>query len=283
MKQFYSLVYVKPNVLTDELILVGMIAGIQNKPFFYLSESRMRIVKKSMKVNQYESLKNSMTLIHNEISDLSRMPESLPLFDHAYSYDIIRATSLYKKNLLLFSNPSEIMGSGIMEISRLVKLIFNEKYHSFQPDKKQISFRSKWIGIQKLTRHTLRRKLTLNPNTIKTIFFPHQIDLLGVYGDRFVSFHGLDLQSAPRTIEKNVFEFTRLIRGLEEYGQKRNMQKGVHFLVIENPRNQFSKDLLAKLEVDSSVSFSFLRLSNFNKTAIDLELGKENEIDQILN
>ncbi|MCB0477885.1 MAG: hypothetical protein KDC84_06965 [Crocinitomicaceae bacterium] len=281
MKQFYSLIYVKPNVLTDELILVGMIAGIQNTPYFFLSEVRMRLAKKSLKVSQFESLKNSMMLIHGEIEDLSRMPESLPLFDHPYSYEILQKTSIFKKNLLVYSNPSEIVEQGKIEINKLVKVIFNEKYQSFQEDKKEPGFRSKWINNQKLTEHNLRRKLTLSPDQIQTIFFPHQIDLIGVYGNRFVTFHGLDLHSAPRTVEKNIFEFSRLVRGLEEYANAREMGKGDHFLVVESPRSPFAKDLIAKLDANTNTAFKFVKLSDFQKVVSALSLNESNQVVEI--
>lgn len=283
MKNFYSLLYIRPNVLHDELILIGMIAGVSNQPHFYISEDRLKLVRKILRPNQFNSLKGSLNAILAEIEDLSRMPESLPLFDHPYSFSVIKKTALYKKNLLVYSDPSEIVEPKLVKFEKLVHHIFNEQYKPFASEKKPKTFRSKWLQKQKEIEHNLVRKRTLSPSQIQTIFFPHQVDLLGCFDQSFVSFHCLDLEASPRTIEKNVFEYSRLVRGLEDLAKRRGYKEGHHFLIYESPKKKLAKELLSNLESDPNKTFTFLKIHEFEKIVRDLGLDRSNTMDEILD
>ena len=125
MKNFYSLLYIKPNVLTDELILFGLVANIENHPYCFFSDVRFKSARKSLKTGQVRGFAQSMNLIKSEIRELQKMPNALPLFDHPYSESMLEKTSMYKKNMLVFSKPSEIRETKQLSIDKLIKLIFN--------------------------------------------------------------------------------------------------------------------------------------------------------------
>jgi hypothetical protein len=277
---FYSLLYVKPNVLTDELILIGLLTNIENRPQFYFSERRLKLVSKSLSVSMSKGIKNSLIGISNEIDDLNKMPNSLPLFDHAYSYDIIKKTSAHNKNVLIYGAPCEVVKSDLVTIEALVKSLFTEKY-SEKITIKTPSFRSKWLQYLKKIDHPFTRKFTLSSEFIETIYSSHQVDLIGLFNERIYSFHSIDFNSSPKTIEKNIFEYSRLLRGIEVYGKSKGLKIGTHYLVYEHPKKKMSKEVFYKAESDTSKGFSFLRMKDFERELKTLRIKGDNEIENL--
>lgn len=280
---YYALIYVKPNVLTDEMILIGLIGSINNQPKYYFSKNRIRIAGLSLSLAQHKSLKQSVSTIGLEIDELNRMPNALPLFDHPFSLKIIEKTSFYKKNLLVYGNPSLISANESFNLEKLVRKLFKEKMDVFEPNKpKEPGFRSKWLEHQREVEHGLKRKLTLTPEVISTIYSGHQVDLIGCFDERIITFHSIDFNSSPRTIGKNLFEFTRLIRGLELLGKEKGLKKGVHYLVYEHPTKKISKEIFYKAEEDQSKGFKFIRLKDFAREVKSLRLKGENQIETLM-
>lgn len=278
---FYSLLYVKSNVLTDELLLIGIISNVESQPSFYFSENRLKLVGKSVNKNFFSGLKTSLLTIENEIEDLRKIPNSLALFDHPYSLDIIKKTALYKKNVLVFGAPCEIVLTKKLKLKELVKTLLQEDFSDRKIKGKVESFRKKWIAHQKKAKHPFKRKFTLTSDEISTIYSSHQIDLIGCFNDRIYTFHSIDFNSAPRTIEKNIFEYTRLVKGLELFGKSNGLKAGVHRLVYEHPKKKQSKELFYKAEDDKSKGFDFVRLKDFEREVKSLRLKGGNVVGAI--
>ena len=282
MSDFYSLIYIKPNVLTDELMLVGMLANMNGNPSVYFSDDRLKFIKKLMKKNQSKALVKFIHLINNEVDELTKVPDSLPLFDHPYSQSIVQITAVYKKNFLVLSGPSEIADASKLSFEKLVRTIFNEKLSSRAEKVKTISFRSLWLQELRVIKHSMRRKFSLSPELITTIFSPHMVDLIGIYEDRIHCFHSIDFKSAPRTVGKNLYEFSRLFDGLEEFSSQNGLQKGQYVLVYEKPANKNGKEMLEKALVDANSPFELLEFKNFRKEIMDMKYQGENTVETIL-
>lgn len=282
MKNFYALLYIKSNVLTDELILFGMVANIEGQPYCYFSDSRFKLARKSLKTGQIKSFLQTMNMVKLEISELQKMPNALPLFDHSYSESILEKTAMYKKNMLVFSKPSEILEPKQLSIEKLVKVLFNETYHESNEDTKAPAFRSKWLAHEKQFQHGLIRKFRLKPEVIPQIFTTHQMDLIGLFEKDLVVFHSIDFSSAPRTIGRNIFEVARLIQALENFSKEKGIAGRSYYLVYEKPNKAESKLIFEKVLQDADPLLQFIELKDFEKVLNSLDLKGANKIHKMM-
>lgn len=81
MESFYSIIYYRPNSLTDELLAIGLLATGGEGPFIHISRGRMYLLKKVLHPAQFTSLLRQFNTLRKSVNDDRSDTKDLLLFD----------------------------------------------------------------------------------------------------------------------------------------------------------------------------------------------------------
>ncbi len=201
MKSFYSILYIKPVPVSDEMITIGLFLNINNKPLFDYSENKLRITAKLTDSGFIESLEKMLRNIKKKISSSVNSFQSEAFEIKLFSESYFRYLNNYCNNILHYSNPSE--NTGIFkseEFESLFRLFVDKDY-----GKKKVYTNFKDIVKEKITTSKVRDKIDvfyrIPKNTLKTIYRDHEVDYIGVNGSIFTG-NSIDLTGEPYNLEE---------------------------------------------------------------------------------
>ncbi len=108
MESFYSIIYLKPNALSDEHLAVGLFTGGGEGPFVFLSESRMKLYKVITRKNTFLAIQRLLNGLKKEVDGYRGNQAELRLFDPLYSKEELMKLKKMSRGTVVFSEPTVI-------------------------------------------------------------------------------------------------------------------------------------------------------------------------------
>jgi hypothetical protein len=108
METFYSIVYIKPNSLTDEQLVVGVFLGGGEGPYFYLSDKRLTLLKNTVHKNTFLSLQRHLKSLKQKVDNYRKTNKELMLFDPHYSQEEFLRLHKQTKGAIKYSEPVSV-------------------------------------------------------------------------------------------------------------------------------------------------------------------------------
>lgn len=108
METFYSIVYIKPNSLTDEHLAVGVFLGGGEGPYFYLSNKRLALFKNTVHKNTFLSLQRHLKSLKQKVDNYRKSNKELMLFDPHYSQEEFLRLSKKTNGAVKYSEPVSV-------------------------------------------------------------------------------------------------------------------------------------------------------------------------------
>jgi hypothetical protein len=108
METFYSIIYIKPNSLTDEHLAVAIFLGGGEGPYFYLSNKRMKLLENTSHKNTFLSLQRHLKSLKQKVDNYRKSNKELMLFDPQYSQEEFSRLNKLSKGTILYSEPVSV-------------------------------------------------------------------------------------------------------------------------------------------------------------------------------
>jgi hypothetical protein len=275
MKPFYSIVYIKPDSLSEEKIAVGLLLNADNKPVFDYSIDKLKVAAKLIDAEAVESVKRLFKNISKEIEKYFKTASQKEAFEITpFSYNYFEYLSRYSNNLLLYSNPEENFGnfdSG--DFRELFRLLIDKEYGV--EELKEISFKDEFeyrIKNSKVS-NRLDIKYRLSKKRVPTILSNTEVDYIGANGCLYTG-HVVDTHSRNSFVENKLYKIRSLVIGLNKLSVKLGLnEKGEHIVYFNEPKNDSEKDLLFRLTKDETLPFSVEHWEYFAEEEKRLEEG----------
>lgn len=214
MESFYSIIYYRPNSLTDEFLAIGLLASGVEGPFIHISRRRLDLLKKTIHSSQYISVQRHFKNLSVSVNADRKAPNELLLFDPNYSKERLEQLSQMTKGAVSYSAPVTI--NEWLNASFFAELVqhFLGDRPSAPTRKNNLIFQLKWKAYYRSNqcKHWDRDvdSLDLNNQSI-----PMKIDLVDKENKRLVKSINFDLK--PDTVRKKIQEIHLLSNTFQEY------------------------------------------------------------------
>jgi hypothetical protein len=147
MEAFYSLIYIKTNVLTDEYFAVGVFAGGGEGPFFYVSEARLRWYKDIVHRNTFLATRRQLIGLKQRLDKYRQTETGLLLFDPEFSSARFEELHKKSKGIIQYSLPTTVN-------DWMTERLFHQLIHQFlaeskRPSLHRSSFFLQWANYRK--------------------------------------------------------------------------------------------------------------------------------------
>lgn len=271
MSAITSELYIKSSSLLDEKICVGLFAVNDNEAFFDYSYRKLAL-----------SLKLIESLDKSEVTHwLKNLKDRI---SRAHKYDDIRSfrsdinegtlsyLNTYSKGTFYFSKPKPIAAEINADyFNRLfAKLVDSE----IEVSKKQVepNFKRKVKAMLKAEPFKkIDTSYKVMPELVSGIYAPHTIDFIGKNGS-FLAGDSIDFLAKPETIDKSLFEFERISRGLIKLANDRGLKgEGKYFAYFMPPESEEGKKVLDFAMKDKTKSFTLKELDHLEKLVAKIE------------
>ena len=125
MESFYSIIYLKPNALSDEHLAVGLFTGGGEGPFLFLSESRMRLYKLITRKITYLAIQRLLYASKQKVDGYRGNQAELRLFDPLYSKEEFMKLKKMSKGTVVFSEPTVSRGAKEKGATQTISVSLN--------------------------------------------------------------------------------------------------------------------------------------------------------------
>lgn len=253
MDSFYSIIYYKVNVLTDELIAVGVISGGGEGPFIYFSPARLDLIKKTTHPNTSLSLKRHIKYLCEKVDKHRNESSGILLFDPVFSSEQLENLSDKTKGAILYSKP--------VSINEWLDATFFEKLtRSFLGEKKQKTakrpvFHLKWKAYYRSKTFEDWGKDIALSTLIDSSSLNIKIDLVNYKEKQLIK--GLDFDLSLALLNRKLYEIELLQNALPNY----------KLLVVHPaPRKKTGKDALESMrkqfqEIEYEIFYKFKKMT----------------------
>lgn len=200
MEAFYSIIYYKPNALTDELLALGILASGGEGPFIHISRRRMDLLKKILHSSQFTSIKRHLGSLKKSVNDDRSAPNELLLFDPTYSKERLESLSERTKGALEYSPPvtiNEWLNHGFFE--ELTAHFLGDRIDTKKTQRPV--FQLRWKAFYRSNRFNNWRKDVPIEEFADSVI-PFHADLLSQENKVIVK--GLDFDLQPATVKKRI-------------------------------------------------------------------------------
>ncbi len=285
MDNFISYLYVDTNNLSEEKVCVGVFLKTPNNLFFDFSSKKLRAASGFVNSNVYNNLYNSLTILKNEVdseyTENNQVSFMELMNEDRYNYAYFNYLSNYAKGLLNFSKPKEVSKAiSHDEYKKLFSRIVGEE---ILEKKKILTFKTKVNDyLKKEAFNKVDKRFKVSPEIINTLYATHTIDFIGKNG-ALLAGNTIDFHAAPATIDKNLFEFKRIVEGLKELSKIHDLPKGTYSVYFENPDDADSKKVLDNALKDSDRGYNILELDSLEITANTISKGEYGKFSDFLN
>lgn len=237
MESFYSILYYKPNPLTDEMLLLGFFGGGGEGPFIHLSENRLKVLQSAIHRNSFLAVRRNLIAFEKSVNQYRNEESSLLLFDPNYSVSIFEKLHEKSKGALLFTSPTIVNGWMTRELFQELVVAFVGENIETKKKRKAKPFHIKWRSFKKASRFQhMQRDVLLNQIIDGTVEIP--IDLF---------------DESTQTIYKAIdFDVTKQLYSLKYKDLLKILeQKNVHVVLVRpKPRTKLGKERVEALKFD---------------------------------
>lgn len=249
MVSYYSIIYIHPNTLTDELIAVGLLTGGQDGPRFHLSDSRMRLLKHQMHRSTYTAVHRQLKYLGDKVEKYKSESNGMLLFDMEFSDEQLEKMSKKTKRGIRFSKPTmvaEIIND--MLHAQFVSKMLGEKVVLVKKVKRNFYF--KWRNVLQENAYNHLVKDTKLSDYSDSPFVNIKIEALDKETKEI--YRPINFNSSSKTIANRFKEMVLLANELKDYKV---------FAVANEPSSKDLKELWKQLQKSDKVEL--IKLDEF--------------------
>lgn len=280
MKSFTSELYVRTSALTDEKICIGLFVVSDNAKFFAFSERKLRLADKLLDNSAFKNLEANLKSIRKEVERLN--DSSVLLLDSdKFNRASFEYLNRYANGLLHFTSPKPLglelnESNFFMLYSKLVDepMVKSVKRVDF---KSRVSTVLKREAFDKVDRH-----FRVTPDLVASMYATHTIDFIGKNG-AILAGNTIDFNAPPATIDKGLFEFSRISKGLAEFSRYKGFNGvGEYVAYFEMPEDRDARKVLDLARKDKNKGFELKELDALEKTADRISKGNYMKFSEFL-
>lgn len=249
MESFYSIIYLKPNALSDEHLAVGLFTGGGEGPFLFLSESRMRLYKLITRKITYLAIQRLLNGLKQKVDGYRGNHAELRIFDPLYSKEELMKLKKMSKGTVVFSEPTVINEWLNQEVhDQLVQQFLREQKKKVLP--KRSAFHLFWKryvnqpDFDAYTRFATTKELKQEAEVHISVDLYH--------AEKREVVKAIDFDLKPMTVEKKCYEFNLLSLIFTEH---------TLICVFPSPKTKEGKERLMLAQTDyPTVKFKKFRI-----------------------
>ena len=207
MESFYSIIYLKPNALSDEHLAVGLFTGGGEGPFLFLSESRMRLYKLITRKITYLAIQRLLNALKQKVDGYRGNQAELRLFDPLYSKEELIKLKKMSKGTVVFSEPTVINEWLNQEVHyQLVQQFLGEQKKKVLP--KRSAFHLIWKRYVNQPNFDAYTRFATTKELKQEAEVNISVDLY--HAEKWEVVKAIDFDLKPMTVEKKCYEFNLL-------------------------------------------------------------------------
>lgn len=271
MSAITSALYIKSSSLVDEKICVGLFVINENEAFFDYSEKKLALSFKLVKSLNKSSVTHWLENLKANISEANKNDE-LGLFRSDFNKATLSYLNTYSKGTFYFSDPKPIAAEVDHEyfyrlFTRLVEAEMGVAVENDSP-----SFKMK---VRTLIKSDAFKKIDTSykvlPELVTGIYAPHVIDFIGKNGS-IIAGDSIDFNAPPAAIDKSLFEFERISRGLEELALHRGLEEaGKYYAYFAPTESAEGKKVLDLARKDKGKNYILKEFDHLERLAEKIE------------
>lgn len=289
MRSFYSLIRYCNNSLSNENIVIGLVAITETRLFFKFSDFKIGLINKLNNNNSIDLIKINI----KKFSDLLNSKKSENLFFKEHCSDLseyLERLSIYNNGLLLFDKPVEIF-SDLDEIlfnKFYIKIVGGDNIQKRHKIEDQI-FKDRVVNdFKNILVDKIDIDFTIDNSIVPSLFFDYKLNGIGANGSVY-TVKCIDINS-NRTIDnirKDIAELESLNVRLNDFSKSivKYPNKNCHYLVMDNYKGD-NRELLnlfksIKNQKKSSIPYQLIEstdLRKISKKLISSNIEKFSEV-----
>ncbi len=250
MAQFFTVLYIKTNRISDEKIAIGVLANLDDIPYFGFSVSKLNFALKSVNSDMSRAIKRSLGILENDVNKILNGEQTLSLFDPPYTKKVLNKLTLKKRGILYYA-----------DLIPLIKPFdFGKLYHKYIGEDWQLNARkpSKNISFKKIFNqfsldkrfNDFTKKHALTPENYPFIYTTVKVDLLR-RSNYYTVFHHIDFQLSLPAVQRALTQFKLMVRCLSFQAKENGLGKGRYYLVYESKSNDKVQELINKIRINN--------------------------------
>jgi hypothetical protein len=214
MEAFYSLIYIKTNVLTDEYFAVGVFAGGGEGPFFYVSEARLRWYKDVVHRNTFLATRRQLMGLKQRVDKYRQTETGLLLFDPEFSSARFEELHKKSKGIIQYSLPTSVN-------DWMTERLFHELIQQFLSESQRSShnrssFHLQWANYRKKLgsdHHSIN--VPLSELTGRTQSLNIEVDQVDTKASEV--YKGINFDLKQHSLGKHLYELSVLQHELNDF------------------------------------------------------------------
>jgi len=258
MINFFTLLYIKTNRLSDEKICIGMLANFDGVPYFGYSSKKLHIAFKFTNNQLNKSIKRSLNILEQDVNKFIKGEEPLSLFDMPYSEKILKKLTLKKRGVVQYSDLIEL--AKPIDFSKLYKKYVSDDWllSSSKSSKDELPFKKRFFEfVNQKKFNSFDKKYKLIQEHFPNLIAPLTIDLIKKEKS-YVAFKLIDMTSTVATIQRHITQYKAIINTLNQKALTDGLSKGRYYMVYE--QNSENKELINKIQLNEK-DFELIKLS----------------------
>ena len=212
MESFYSVIYYKANPLTDELVSIGFFCGGGEGPFLFLSEHRLKLVKRIIHNNSFLALNRNLKSLEKSINQYRNNTSNLMLFDPVYTIELFDKLCKKSKGSVLYSPPTSVNEWMTNELFEELTIAFLGESSQTKKARKRKPFHIKWKSVKKAKRFSSLEKDILCAKIASNLTLEIKIDLFDKQKNK--AYKALDFDSTQKTYNLRYKDVVYLLNNL---------------------------------------------------------------------
>lgn len=283
MAAITSELYIKSSSLVDEKICVGLFVIEGENVFFDYSKNKVKIAQKLDASLDKGAILHWLKNLKEKLNRDHRSDE-LGYFRSDFNSSTLSYLNTYSKGVFKFSEPKPLAASVN---TAFFKRLFSKMVDSEMSDVavRRIIHASYFKNeFRSIIRKESFKKIDVSykvePTILSGIYTPHKIEFIGKNGS-ILAGDTVDFNTKPETIEKSLFEFDRIAKGLKNLALKNNLDdEGKYYAYFSKPEEADGKKVLDLAMRDKNKNFVLKELDHLEKISArieDDEFGKFSE------
>ncbi len=267
MNNFYSILYLRPEPVSDEKISIGLFLNSHKKPVFDFSENKLKLASKLIGTDAKDSIERMLRNIKAKTDSASKNKNQTEAFNiNSFSKDYFDYLKRYSNNLLIYSKPSENIGNfNLDDYNELFRLLIDKNFRV----KKEAKESFKTAFKNKIKSSVINEKIdtfySLSKDSLESVYRDHRVGYIGVNG-RIITGNSIDLRGNPYNAENNLYLYRAMAEGLSNVASKRGITKeGKHIIYHNEPDSKKGNDLLSKAKSDRTTPLKFKYWGEFEE------------------
>lgn len=252
MESFYSLIYYKTNTLTDELVCIGMIGGGGEGPYMFISDERMKFLKKVIHPNTFLSINRRLKGLKYKVDSYREENPGTMLFDTVFSKERLNELSEQTKNAIVYSQPT-VVNEWMNEefFNRIVESFFGQE--KVKPKRKRPVYHLVWRAYYQSNKfETWERDLVVN-ELVDNVPLALTLDLVNKESKEVYIGFNFDLSRAR--LRQKTYEVELLRSSLPDY---------TFYLIHPIPKTDLGKEWMKAFK-KKNLEIELVRFSTFKK------------------